>query len=306
MSQKNETLTLVIALLITAALLGGGWFFFRGKFAGEDNNYADQNSQNGNSGNNNTGVNANTFPSPNNVPDGTIIKIAGSTSMVQINQALKNSFQQQFPNTTVETQPGGTDKGIELLAGGNIDIAAVSRPLTSEETSQGLVPVAITQDAIAVVVSKENLFSNSLTEQQVRDIFQGKVSDWSKLGGGQGNIKVINRPPVSGTRQFFQEVVLQGGDFGNGANFEIMQRDATTPILQKLGGNGISYATYAQVANQGTVRVLPINGLNPNSENYPFQRELYYVYKEPASEEVKAFLGYVGSPQGQSAIAGGN
>ncbi|MGB3691134.1 MAG: extracellular solute-binding protein [Spirulinaceae cyanobacterium] len=304
MSQKNETLTLVLALLVTAALLGGGWFFFRNKLGGGEENYANQSPQAGNTGNNNS--NNNSFSPPSNVPDGTTVSIAGSTSMVQINQALKNSFEQQFPNTRVETQPGGTDKGIELLAGGNIDLAAVSRPLTQEETSQGLVPVAVAADAIAVVVSKENVFSKSLTEQQVRDIFQGKISNWSELGGGQGNIKAINRPPVSGTRQFFQEVVLQGGDFGNGANFEIMQRDATTPILQKLGGNGISYATYAQVANQGTVRVLQINGLNPNSGNYPFQRELYYVYKEPASEAVKAFLGYVGSPEGQSAIAGGS
>ncbi len=302
MSQKNETLTLVLALLVTAALLGGGWFFFRSKLGGGDDNLADQDPQVGNSSSNSSSQNP--FSNPDNVPSGTTVKIAGSTSMVQINQALKNSFEQRFPNTRVETQPGGTDKGIELLAGGNIDLAAVSRPLTSEEINQGLVPVAVAQDSIAIVVSKENIFSKSLTEQQVRDIFQGNIANWSELGGGQGNIKVINRPPVSGTRQFFQEVVLQGGDFGNGANFEIMQRDATTPILQKLGGNGISYATYAQVANQGTVRVLQVNGLNASSDNYPFQRELYYVYKEPASDAVKAFLGYIGSPEGQGAIGG--
>ena len=82
-----------------------------------------------------------------------------------------------------------------------------------------------------------------------------------------------------------------------------MERDATTPILQALKTDGISYATYSQVADQRTVRTVAIDGLTPESPNYPYQRMLYYVYKQPASPAVQAFLGYVTSPLGKQIIS---
>jgi len=81
-----------------------------------------------------------------------------------------------------------------------------------------------------------------------------------------------------------------------------MERDATTPILQALGKNGISYATNVQIADQQTVRSLEIDGLTPDAANYPFFRTLYYAYKNPATPAVKDFLGYAASPTGQQLI----
>lgn len=66
---------------------------------------------------------------------------------------------------------------------------------------------------------------------------------------------MINRPEVSGTHQTFKEQVLSGANFGTGPNITKLDRDATTPLLQALGNNGIGYATFAQVANQKKVRV---------------------------------------------------
>jgi phosphate transport system substrate-binding protein len=115
---------------------------------------------------------------------------------------------------------------------------------------------------------------------------------------------VINRPPISGTYQAFQKLVLQDQPFGQGANFKTLERDATTPILNALGKNGISYATYSQVGKQKTVRAVAIDNLTPDAANYPYIRELYYAYKNPPTPQVKAFLGFATSPQGQAAIAG--
>ena len=69
-----------------------------------------------------------------------------------------------------------------------------------------------------------------------------------------------------------------------------------------MGIDGIGYATYAQVANQRTVRTVAVDGLTPEAANYPYQRTLAYVYQEPASPQVQAFLGYLASPQGKQAI----
>ncbi|MDY6783973.1 MAG: substrate-binding domain-containing protein [Cyanobacteriota bacterium] len=306
MSQKNETLPLILALLITAAILGGGfWWFMRkgsdGGVAGGGNTVptapppATQPPVEGSQPVSNA-----SFPIPTSVPAGTTVRLNGSTSMVTINQALTNGFQQQFPGTTATAQAEGTEKGITAVLANNADIAAISRPLTAQEQSQGLVSVPVSQDAIAIVVGNENPLNTGLTSQQVVGIFTGQIAS---IPGKLDNIRVVNRPDISGTHKAFKELVLNGANFGSGPNFETLERDATTPLLQKLGNDGIGYATAAQVLNQQTVRLVPVDGLTPQAPNYPYQRALSYAYKQPASPQVEAFLGFVNSPQGQQAIA---
>ncbi len=303
MAQKNDTIPLILAFLVTLGILGGGAWWFLTKSDLEVPLVAENpDSTNGNEPLANTQTNINPFEPPNTVPQGTTVNIAGSTSMVQINQALKNRFELQYPGTVVNTQAQGSSKGIEALLAGRADIAAISRPLTAQEEAQGLKNIAIAQDAIAIVVGLKNTFRTGLTSQQVQGIFQGSIVDWSAVGNGSGAIQVINRPPISGTHQAFQEIVLGGGSFGTGTNFTMMQQDATTPILQALGETGISYATYAQVANQQTVRIVPVDGLTPQAVSYPYTRTLYYVYQEPATPQAQAFLGFAGSPVGQSVV----
>ncbi len=243
------------------------------------------------------------FPLPANVPAGTTISIDGSTSMVQMNEALKAGFQQQYPGTQVNTAAVGSDNGIQALLVGSVDIAATSRALTTSEQAQGLVAVPIDSDEIAIVVGRNNPFQRGLSATQVAQIFQGTINSWATLGGPSVPIRVINRPPVSGTAQAFQALVLKGEAFGTTPNITTMERDATTPILQQLETDGIGYATYNQVADQQTVRVIAVDGLTPEAPTYPFKRSLYYVYKDANSPAVQAFLGYATSPLGQQAIA---
>ncbi|MEQ8975171.1 MAG: phosphate ABC transporter substrate-binding protein [Coleofasciculus sp. C1-SOL-03] len=249
---------------------------------------------------------AGSFPPPTTVASGTQVRIDGSTSMVSINQNLKSSFEQQFPGTTVIPKASGSDQGIQNILAGNVDIAAISRPLTPQEQSQGLVAVPIATDAIAVVVGVYNSFTGGLTPGQVEDIFEGDITNWSQVGGSASTIRVINRPAISGTHQAFKELVLGGENFGTTANITTLSQDATTPLLRALGNDGIGYATHVQVMNQKTVRSLAVNGVLPDHPTYPYKRILYYVYKNPASPAVQAFLGYATSPQGKQVISTGN
>jgi phosphate transport system substrate-binding protein len=314
MTQKNETAVLVLSLIVTAGILGGGyWWFSQRSQSDLGNNTPDEQKR---SPTPNETISSSeslpppssptavaTFSEPQTVPSGTTVRIDGSTSMVLINQELKKSFEQKFSGTTVTTNARGSDLGIQQLMAGSIDVAAISRPLTSQELEQGLVAIPIAKDAIAIVVGLNNPFRRGLKQEQIVGIFQGQITDWSAVGGQPGTIRVINRPTVSGTYQAFRELVLKGGNFGSTPNITSLPRDATTPMLRELKTDGIGYATYAQVDDQQTIRTVAIDGLTPESPNYPYQRTLYYVYKNPASPAVQAFLGYASSPTGQSAIS---
>ncbi|MDB9307156.1 phosphate ABC transporter substrate-binding protein [Aphanizomenon sp. CS-733/32] len=297
MSQRSGPPPIVFILLFLGLLGGGYWWFFMRNPAPPS--ITTQPSKT-------TTPTSAAFPLPTTVASGTTVKIDGSTSMVTINQNLRKGFEKQFPGAKVEAVGNGTDKGIEDLLAGKVDIAAASRPLTAQEQDQGLKPVIITQDAIALIVGKANPFNRGLTSSQIADIFQGKINNWSAVGGPSATIRVINRPAISGTHQTFQELVLKKAEFGKTPNITTLQRDATTPLIQALGTDGIGYATFAQVANQTKARVLSVDGLTPDAGNYPYQRSLYYVYKDPASAGVQAFLGYATSPQGQQALTLGN
>jgi phosphate transport system substrate-binding protein len=242
------------------------------------------------------------FPPTSSVASGTVVRVDGSTSMVTINQNLKNGFEREFPGTSVATSARGSSQGLQGLLAGNVDVAASSRPLTPQEQAQGLEAMPVALDKIAIVVGVNNPFDRGLSSDQVKGIFQGQITNWSQVGGPNALIRVINRPAVSGTHQSFKEMVLNGGNFGNGSNITTMERDATTPLLRALGNDGIGYATYAQVVNQQTVRSLPIDGSLPNSATYALSRQLFYVYKNPPSQAARDFLGYAASPQGQQVI----
>jgi phosphate transport system substrate-binding protein len=244
-----------------------------------------------------------TFPLQQNVPAGTTITIDGSTSMVLINEALKAAFLKAHPGTVVNTAATGSDNGIEALQGGTVTVAALSRPLTAKEQKRGLVAVPVAQDRIAIVVGIDNPFRRGLSKTQLVQIFRGEITNWATFGGADRPIRVLNRPTISGTYGAFRTIVLGGNNFGTTPNITSLIRDATTPMLQKLGVDGIGYATFGQVVDQRTVRVLAIDGSTPEANAYPFQRPLFYAYREPPDPAVKAFLGLALSAEGKIRIA---
>ncbi|WP_310490005.1 substrate-binding domain-containing protein [Chamaesiphon sp. VAR_69_metabat_338] len=243
------------------------------------------------------------FDVPSTVPTGTIVKIGGATSMVQFNKALKTGFEQKFPGVQALTLASSSNRGLADVAAGTIDITGVSRELTAADKDRGLVAVPIIKDKIAIVVGKNNAFTSGLTSAQVAKIFTGEIKNWSEVGGKSLPIRPILRPIDSGTHQSFQDLGLQEKNFGSGGNFKVLERDATTPLLQALGNDGIGYATYAQVANQSTVRVMAIDGATPELSGYPYRRTLAYVYKHPPNDAVKAFLGFTTSREGKELIS---
>jgi phosphate transport system substrate-binding protein len=103
--------------------------------------------------------------------------------------------------------------------------------------------------------------------------------------------------------------VLLGQPFAaDGPNFTTAQQDETTPLLRSLGADGITYSTVQQVANQQTVRMIPINDISPTDREavrtgaYPISRVVYLAAKQQTSPALKQFIDMVLSPQGQQIV----
>ncbi|MBW4568331.1 MAG: phosphate ABC transporter substrate-binding protein [Tolypothrix carrinoi HA7290-LM1] len=295
--KKTSSPPPIVFILLSLLLLGGTWWYFhlpRKQLFSTDNQISSVEDINNNKY---------SFQLPDAVPVGTNVRIDGSTSMVNINEKLKKGFEDKYPGTKVVTNAHSSERGIQDLIAGNIDVAAVSRHLTDDDQKKGLQAVIISNDAIAIVVHKiDNPFKGGLTGTQIADIFRGKIINWSQVGGSSDPIRVINRPVESGTRQTFKELVLGNADFGTASNFTTLPRDTTTGLIQELKKNGIGYATYKQAARESTARIVAIDNSLPGASNYPYRRQLFYVYKNPPNPAVQAFLGYATSKQVKEAL----
>ena len=318
MSQGKETTVLVLSLLVTAGIAGGGyWFFSQQKSTVVPATTAtpatmatpDSSPQTTPPILTSSNLNLDTsLPNPN------ILGIDGSTAMVALIKALRNDFSQVNPNIPTsygvpDGSPTGSNQGLKNLIDGSVSIVATSRPLKAAEAQAGIQLVPIAKDSIALVVGINNPFKGNLTKDQVRDIYLGKITNWSQVGGTNQPIKVINRAITSGTREAFQDIVLLGQGFApDSPNFITWKQDETTAILRDLGDNGISYATVSQVEKQEIVRIIAIDGVLPTDTNavkagkYPINRSLFLGVKKTTSPVSKQFIEFALSAQGQQIV----
>ena len=257
------------------------------------------------------------------LPNPKVLTMDGSVTMVKMIKLLRNGYTKVNPNmpTTYgfapngqpqdgdDVRPTGSGSGLKNLINGRVLMAATSRPLKPDEAKAGIKAIAIARDAIAVVVGKDNPFQGSLTKNQLRDIYTGKITNWSEVGGANLPIKVFNRSPDSGTQGFFKDDVLLDAKFAiDGTSFKTWERDETTALLRLLGNDGIYYTTISQAEKQPTIRVVPIDGINPENREailnrtYPLVRFVYLAIPKHTSPAAKQFIEFALSPEGQSIV----
>ena len=239
------------------------------------------------------------------------IRIAGSTSMDNLNQSLKTEFESRYPGARVIFTSSGSGDGKEKLQNDRVDIAAVSENISNEEFQQNSWKAfTIAPAPIAVVISPSNPYpkDQGLTSQQVKEVYAGSTTQWSQLQAGRIDpIRIINRNVKSGTRAEFQSLALEGQSFGSAPVVEEWYKDETYAVLQELKTNGIYYATCHQAATQlSAARILAIDGKLPNNNEYPYKRPFLYVYRVGStgqpSDQVSAFLGFVNSEEGRRIV----
>ena len=103
------------------------------------------------------------------------IVVAGSSSVTPVMEKLKEAYLAINPNATIEVQQSDSTTGMTSVMEG---IGMASRELKDSELAAGLTPTVIAMDGIAVVVNHNNTVDN-LTSEQVKEIFTGKLTDWS-------------------------------------------------------------------------------------------------------------------------------
>ena len=121
----------------------------------------------------------------------------GSTSMEKVIGTLGEAFTEK-EGINVTYNPTGSGSGIQAVSEGRCDIGLSSRALKDDEKAT-LTGTVVALDGIAMIVNPENPVSD-LTVEQIADIYTGKITNWSEVGGNDAEIVLIGREAGSGTR----------------------------------------------------------------------------------------------------------
>ncbi len=243
----------------------------------------------------------------------TKITIKGSDTMVILSQRWAEIYMKSNPNASIQVTGGGSGVGIAALINGTTDMATSSRPIKSTEVQKLKdryntlgVEIPCAKDGITVFLHESNSL-NELSIKQLSDIYQGKITNWKQVGGADAPIKLYGRENSSGTYAFFKEEVVKG-DYA--ASCQTLPGTAAVVNAVKKDKYGIGYggAAYAEgvkhcaVKKDASSKAIHPSAATIAKNEYPITRYLYIYMRNKPVGEVKKFVDWILSPDGQKII----
>lgn len=248
------------------------------------------------------------------------IQNKGSDTIVNLALAWAERYKVIHPEVSIAVTGGGSGTGITALINGTADLANASRQIKSEEVESarinGIDPMehVIARDAIAIVVNPENPV-NELTLQQISDIFSGKITNWTEVGGEDRPIVLLSRETNSGTHVYFLEEVLRLGDKNNTTLFSpdtlLLPSSEGIGVEVRQNPNAIGYDGLGYVTDDMKTLSVSVGPDLPywpptvetvNTGQYPIARDLYmYTAGEPAGQ-IKTYLDWILDSEAQQIV----
>lgn len=228
------------------------------------------------------------------------IDIAGGTAHIPVMKEAAKQISRKNPDIRFSIAAGGSGVGVQKVGEGIVDIGNTGRPLSNEEVAKyGLKSYPFALDGVAIALNPNNPVRN-LTADQVKNIFSGKIKNWSELGGRSAPIHLYSRDEASGTREVFWEKLLNKGSISTSANIVASNGAMKSALTGDV--DSIGYLSIGYLDKQVSVPVL--DGIAPTQENaesgkYPIVRKLYMNTKGEPQGLTADFIHYVLGPEGQ-------
>lgn len=217
---------------------------------------------------------------------------------------------------SIEISAHGTSTGLSALAEGSADLWMASRSVLADEVAIHTAALGkldepaqehvIALDGLAIIVHPGNRVP-ALSTDQIRAIFQGKISDWSAVGQPVGAIRLYARDDKSGTFDTFKSLVLRG----EGMSPRTQRFESTDALSAAVAAdrNGIGFVGLAGVGHSRPVAVsgtqtrpmLPA-ALSIATEDYLLSRRLMLYSTRASSEQARRFIEFVQSADGQALV----
>jgi len=240
------------------------------------------------------------------------VKIDGSSTVGPLTKAAADLYADQQPKVNVTVGISGTGGGFKKFCANEIDISDASRPISETEKKEceakGIkyTELLVANDALSLVVSKQNTWADCLTVAQLKQIWEpnSKINNWNQINPSFPNepLKLFGAGTDSGTFDFFTEVIM-GKAKSSRTDYTASENDnvIVQGVSETKGGLGYFGFSYFE-ENAAKLKVLKIDGgggcVEPslttaqNGSYKPLARPLYIYVKNAAmsQEQVADFV----------------
>lgn len=236
----------------------------------------------------------------------------GSTTVLPFGQAAAEQFMKSNPSVKISISGTGTGNGFKSLADGSTNIANASRFIKDSEVQACMdkkvypVPFAVALDCLVPVVHPGNPVK-SLTREQLKNIYAGKITNWKEVGGNDQPIVVIGRDTSSGTYGTWQEMVMDHGEKTRvSARAQVTASSGAMMTSVAQNKNAIGYEGMGYVSK--SVKGVSVDGIAASAAgarngSYPLSRYLYMFTNGWPSGDTLNFINYMLSAAGQKIVA---
>jgi phosphate binding protein len=242
------------------------------------------------------------------------VKVDGSSTVAPLSEAAAALYADEQPQVKVSVGTSGTGGGFEKFCAGETDISDASRPIKDEEkkacADKGIeyVELVVANDALSVVVNKENNWADCLTVEQLKKVWEpgSKVKSWKDIDSKFPNepLKLYGPGTDSGTFDYFTDEI-NGEEGASREDYEASEDDnvLVSGVAGSKGALGYFGFTYYE-ENSDKLKVLKVDGgdgcVEPSLETAqdgtykPLSRPLFiYVAKKSAEKkQVKDFVDF--------------
>ena len=243
------------------------------------------------------------------------IEADGSSTVGPLTTAAAERFQRENPGVRITVGVSGTGGGFERFCRGETDLSNASRAIEDDEKALcekngvELVELQVANDALTVVVNKENDWASCLTVEQLKRIWEpgSKIDSWNALDAKfpDERLRLAGPGTDSGTFDYFTDVIV-GEEGASRTDYTASENDNV--IAQAVGGEkgalgyfGFSYFEENQdelkalAVDPGGGCVVPSVETAQNGTYKPLSRPLFvYAKRESlARPEVEAFVRYL-------------
>ncbi|HMQ46466.1 MAG TPA: PstS family phosphate ABC transporter substrate-binding protein [Saprospiraceae bacterium] len=249
------------------------------------------------------------------------ITLKGSDTEVNVALALAEYYMADETTVSIAVTGGGSGAGIAALINGKTDIANSSRPIKKEELdlasarSIAPVPFIFAVDALAFIVHQD-MEVDSLTLDQIAQLFSGKIANWRELGGPDNAVSLYGRQSNSGTFVYLRDSILKTEYAahhkqmnGNAQIVEALKSDragigyvGVGYILKEGGGVIAGIKTIKVKSDPASTAVSPVEQSAIANGAYPVVRPLFQYTNGMPDGKLLEFIEFGLSPKGQQII----
>jgi phosphate transport system substrate-binding protein len=248
-----------------------------------------------------------------------VLKIKGSDTEVNISVLLSEAYFMQNKKVQLSVSGGGSGLGIASLLNGLADIANSSRPINENEVilfkekHVEIVPYVFAQDALAIITHK-NLGIDSLSVDEVKQIFKGEITDWQQLGQNKMPVTLYGRQSNSGTHAYLKsklkiEFSPHAKEMnGNAQIIEAIKADkggfgyVGAGYVLKNGKQADTNIRILKIYEKGTTAYSPLDYYAVIQQQYYFQRPLFQYILKSSYAKARPLLDFEKSAVGQKII----